>query len=132
MKQVHIIILAVYFFLAIFLTALNWELFTTNMEVSLGFTSFYFPFVSIIFLVSFILLLLQWGLARFQEGNLQKKLQHKENEMRSLKSDLLDEQAPHIGDIVANFGYLDQKVNKIIEALKIDNPESEPEIEDDK
>lgn len=125
MKNIHIVLIALYSFLGVVLMVLNWDLFTVNLEINLGFMVVYFPFVSVLFFSGLLLLVIQWGLMRLQEVSLVRSVREKENEVEKLKSNILDEQTPHIADVMANMGYIDEKVDRIMKALKIEQIDEE-------
>jgi uncharacterized integral membrane protein len=127
MKKMQLIPVIVFFIFVFYFAILNWNVFIQKMEVSFGFGQLNLPIVMVLFIIAIFFLFIQSGIANLIESRYTRTNEKKEKEITSVKSNLYDKSAPEIESMVANLGYLDAKLDRIMEKLDLEPGAEEPE-----
>ena len=123
MKTIHLIFILLYVITTIYLAVLNWEIFSVDLTVQLGFSEIKIPLVASLVLFGLLILLIQWGLVNV--GNLlhERDLVLKDNELYSGKAALSESREREIQRMTAVLESVNSRLSGISEALNIENIE---------
>lgn len=127
MKKIQLIPVIVFFLFVFYFAIFNWGIFIESVLVKLGFANLNIPVIMVLFIISIFFLFIQSSLSNIIEAKYTRQLDKKEKEITSVKSDLYDKSAPEMESIVANLGYLDEKIDKILEKLDVEPEKELPE-----
>ena len=127
MKKIQLIPVIIFFIFVFYFAILNWQVFIKKLDVSFGFGQMNLPIVMVLFIIAIFFLFIQSGMANMIESRYKRAMEKKEKEITSVKSNLYDKSAPEIESIVANLGYLDAKLDRIMEKLDLEPGNEEQE-----
>lgn len=90
MKKINLVIVVIYFVLAVYYAIFNWSLFVTEFIVDVGFTDIGMPIVAVIILIGLVFAVFQWVVAIVSDLTNTKRLTQKDEEMHLAKSSFYD------------------------------------------
>lgn len=130
MKRTHLILIAVYFMVALYFAAFNWDMFILNLNISVGFTVFRMPFIMVMLFAGLMLILLEWALFELYTIRVHREAARREDVISKLKAEKYEKQ---LTDVQKNSSKLDQLQNKIDQLiLKLgdqeNNEDKRPEL----
>jgi uncharacterized membrane protein len=90
MKKVNLVIVIIYFLLAVYYAIFNWSTFAGEFTVDVGFTYIKLPLIALIVLFGLSLVVFQWLIAIVSDLSAAKKTAQKDEEMNSVKAAFYD------------------------------------------
>lgn len=90
MKKINIVLIILYLLFLVYFSIFNPSLFFSKYNVNLGFNSVLIPVFPLLFLVSFIFLLIQWLIFGIIISTAQKALESREKKLAILKAEKYD------------------------------------------
>ena len=90
MKKINLVIVLIYFLLAVYYTIFNWSAFVKTFNVDAGFTELSLPIIAVIVLFGLVLLVFQWVVAIISDLSTAKRINQKDDEINSVKAAFYD------------------------------------------
>lgn len=139
MKKINLVIVVIYFVLAVYYAIFNWSLFITEFNVDVGFMNIGMPIVAVIILIGLVFAVFQWVVAIVSDLTNAKRLTQKDEEMHLAKASFYDSNDNRLQKISDNIEQLFTRIDGIsmqistgkknkmnsTPKLDIDNQESE-------
>ena len=90
MKKINLVIVVIYFLLAVYYAVFNWSSFVTGYSVDFGFNIIKLPIIAVIVLFGLSLVVFQWLVAIIGDLSTAKRITEKDEEMNSAKAAFYD------------------------------------------
>jgi len=90
MKKINLVIVVIYFLLAVYYAIFNWTAFIKAFNVDVGFTQLSMPLIAVIVLFGLILVVFQWVVAIISDLSNTRRLNQKNDDMNSIKASFYD------------------------------------------
>lgn len=120
MKRTHLGLIITYFLIMLYFAAFNWDIFTVNLNISLGFALFRVPLIIFLFLSGLIILLFEWLLFKMSSLKMERDAARLESELNKLKAVQFDSQLNDTQKILENQKQLHHHVSSVLEKFDVD------------
>lgn len=90
MKKINLVIVVIYFLLAVYYAVFNWSSFVAAHTIDFGFSVINLPVIAVIVLVGLSLVVFQWLVAIVGDLTTAKRITQKDEEMNSAKAAFYD------------------------------------------
>jgi uncharacterized membrane protein len=113
MKKINLVIVVIYFVLAVYYAIFNWSLFVTEFIVDVGFTDIRMPIVAVIIFIGLAFTVFQWVVAIVSDLTNAKRLTNKDEEMHLAKASFYDSNDNNLQKISDNIEQLFTRIDGI-------------------
>ena len=120
MKKINLVIVVIYFLLAVYYAIFNWSEFVAENTIDVGFNIIKLPIVAAIVIVGLSLLIFQWLVAMITDLSNAKKITQKDEELISTKAAFYDSDENRLQKISDSIEQLFVRIDEISRQLLIE------------
>ena len=120
MKKINLVIVVIYFLLAVYYAIFNWSEFVAENTIDVGFNIIKLPIVAAIVIVGLSLLIFQWLVAMITDLSNAKKITQKDEELISTKAAFYDSDENRLQKISDSIEQLFVRIDEISRQILIE------------
>ena len=124
MRRTHLSIIIIYLFIILYFAVFNWDMFTADLNISLGLGIIRMPLLIVLFVTGIILLLVEWAVFKIFSLKIEHDLARKDTEINKLKAVQYDVHADEAQRSFLSLKELHHKIDLIMDKHGIDVPEN--------